>query len=224
MNFSKTLAAIVIISSSFISQSDTFAGVAIFTTRASWESALGVTSDSLQGSGFESDTEMILAGGTTALADIDVTISSNPTDLTAIVCCETNPDGAFQGQRFDGYLTDNPDAGPEKITFGLRGTMDAFGADFDQVNNAGMGMIVNDVLIDFRDHFGSADLDEDSGFLGVIDTDGFQSVDFVMTNENPLQAEYWQVDNLSMNAVPEPSSLGLFAGCLVVLAVRRRRV
>jgi len=211
--------------------SQLFASVTVFTSRASWESALGLPNGSSAGNaiGFELDSPMVLAPGTTSFTDLDVTIDANPNSLNTIHCCETDPGSTIQGHRFDGFLAHDTAFGATNIEFDFRTPVDAFGADYDQVNNHGIGMIVNGVLVDFRDHFGSAATMQDEGFLGVINTQGsFNSVDFVMTAPDipGMNAEYWQVDNLSVVAIPEPSTgslLPITAMCIYGCRRTRRR-
>ena len=212
-----------------ILSSQVFASVTVFTSRAAWEAALGIPAGSANLlSGFEMDTPMVFTPGTTALTDIDVTLDANPNGLSGIVCCETASNSTIQGQRFDGFSATDPALGATSIEWGFRMNVSAFGADFDQVNNHGIGMNVNGQLVDFRDFFGPAATMEDEGFLGVIASPGqfFDSVEFVITAPDipGMNAEYWQADNLSFFTVPEPSTGSLFlVGALALCGSRRKR-
>lgn len=199
-----------------------------YNSRSAWETALGLPSGGGIGSSFELDAPQTLTG-TVALNDFTVSYSGTggtAQNLNRIACCENNPAINFSQQHFNGFLSNNPDTGPQQITLTFANPLRGFGAEFDQANNLGMGMRVNGQLIDFSTILGSAVGNNDNGFVGVVDNMiPFTFVTFEMTGGNPFQGEFFRMDNPAMLPVPEPHSLGMFLivafPCL--LGRRRRR-
>ncbi|MEM7314075.1 MAG: PEP-CTERM sorting domain-containing protein [Planctomycetota bacterium] len=200
------------------------ASVMVFTDRPSFEAALGLPSGGGINTGFEQDSPQFLFPGTVVLNDFDLTIVGSPNVLNQITCCEPSGSGAIESHYFNGFLSNDVTNGPQEITFSFDTPLYGFGADFDQANNNGMGMIVNGTLVDFSDLLGPAVGDLDFGFIGVVDTMmPFSSATLVMTGGLPNQGEFFRMDNATLAPVPEPAThLLMLFGFLALLGLRRK--
>jgi hypothetical protein len=199
------------------------ATVQVFTDRAAWEAALGLPSGGGINTGFESDSPQLLFPGTVALNDFDLSIEGSPNTLNQITCCESTP--PIVGHYLNGFITNGIDIGPQTVTFEFDQPLSGFGADFDQANNNGMGMLVNGTLVDFRTLLGPAATNMDFGFIGVVDTmTPITSATLQMTGGLPNQGEFFRMDNVSLAAVPEPTSLSLvFMGLIAMFGLCRAK-
>lgn len=123
----------------------------------------------------------------------------------------------------DAYICDVASCpGPLTMEFDFGGTAFGFAADWAGTTTGDLLTItVNGVTISFQAELGNPG----TGFLGIVDPDGFSSVSFGLElPDNPTFGEVFQVDNVMIAAnLPEPTHMLLLGLGVSSLAFWRRR-
>ncbi len=192
------------------------AGIMVFTDRASWEGALGgaiaITED------FNALSPQIIADGDTIDTGlVQITRDGSPNGGDGLL--EIEPGGNFGNLDGTTFLSGETGGEPhERVKVAFNGQdVFAFGADwFSPFSGDGIGIEVLGqlILLDSISGF-------DSGFVGVVSTDSFDSISIVGNPATESFQELWSADNFSY-AVPAPGAAALF-GLTGLSAARRRR-
>lgn len=182
-------------------------GAATFTNRALWEAANpGFTTET-----FSTPTGL-LPIGTTSLANVDVTLFGTANNTTEVA-----------GGQFIGFIQNDPSSNDiYKIRLTFPEPVTAWGADF---TSAATGNILISTANGNSYNFSTVLGSPGNGFFGSVEDAPFQWVDLT-TASFTFFGEYFQMDNLSFSAVPEPATF-LVWSCLSaiggVIVYRRKR-
>ena len=193
------------------------ADLVFYTDRNAWESA--VTSDILV-ENFDAVEPFFLTEGINAAGLIDIELVNlsevnkwnsinNGTDYDDILAIDGTP--FYQGAC---RLTDLDTI----INLNLPSDTPAFGADFTSTHSSsygnGLTLLVNGIERNFEELL---PMDDGTGFLGLISTDGsFSTVTLFAPDNN----EAFGLDNVRF-AIPEPAALGILGLGAVFLRKRR---
>lgn len=191
----------------------------VYTSRASWETALGGV---IQTENFNGLTPGALSLGSNSAGLIDIDISGSSVRENAI------NDGShpldIDGSNF--YLGDvarSVTGASTLVSLVFPGAVLGFGADWESTTSLrGLTVTINGETVVFSDHLTGLG----SGFLGFVAASSFTEADLDLEENTSGANELFGMDDISFgdgDRIPEPLSLALLAAGTVALALRRRR-
>lgn len=193
------------------------AQLTVFTDRTDWENALGGLTVVVED--FNSIDPFVFSDGQTLVtSSLSVTRDGSQNNADGFLAIADGSEfGNLDGTNFlDGETGVEPH---EVVSLGFLGRSTfAFVADFfSPFSGDGIALSIagETVLLDSIAGF-------DSGFVGVISNNAFDTVDIIGNPDALSFQELWSADNVSY-AVPEPSSAVCLAFACVGLAMRRRK-
>ncbi len=192
----------------------------VYTSRTAWEAAAGT----VYIESFDNLPEGFLYPGTTQLEFVSFYLDAGPSDngpkIAGTGTYIINGTPFLSGHVFTPGQGGGGTTTPTVHTFTFPTPVTAWGADFEDT------LTGDNLRFDFGDQSiaMSAYLrGSGTGFIGIVSDTPFTELTIRTDDASSSNAEYFGMDDLSFNAIPEPATLGMLAFGAAALLPRRRK-